>query len=104
MLQLNFSLFLQRLEDFQVIMLAKMFQTEADSFLLPVLLLPRDRLLDQVRSVVSQEREEPDGGPSSRGVWEKEGGARWFERRPTSRSAGEAPEGGGGDGDDDCAG
>lgn len=61
MLQLNFRLFLQRLEDFQVIMLAKMFQAEADGFLLPVLLLPRDRLLDQVWSVVSQEREEPDG-------------------------------------------
>ena len=61
MLQLNFSLLLQRLEDFQVIMLAEMFQAEADSFLLPVLLLPRDRLLDQVWSVVSQEREEPDG-------------------------------------------
>ena len=61
MFQLNFSLFLQRLEDFQVIMLAEMFQAEADSFFLPVLLLPRDRLLDQVCSVVSQEREEPDG-------------------------------------------
>ena len=61
MFQLNLGFFLQRLKDFQVIMLAEMFQAEADGFLLPVMLLPRDRLLDQVWSVISQEREEPDG-------------------------------------------
>ena len=66
MLQLYFGLFLQGLEDLQVVVLAEMFQAEPDRLLLPVLLLPSNRLLDQVRSVVAEEGEEPDGEVEAR--------------------------------------
>ena len=66
MLQLYFGLFLQGLEDLQVVVLAEMFQAEPDRLLLPVLLLPNNRLLDQVWSVVAEKGEEPDGQVEAR--------------------------------------
>ena len=61
MLQLNFGLFLQGLEDLQVVMLSKMFQAEANCFLFPVLLLPSNCLLYYVWSFITKKGEEPDG-------------------------------------------